>query len=92
MSEISFPAKSKLLPHQQKFAKKIFIEIKEAFADEELMTKSLTGKGKFGMLDKEKISLIKKNTLAELGVASRDWDVCLPKVKELLRDHRKRLK
>ena len=72
-------------------AKKIFNRIKDSFSRDTLLTSTLSGKGKFGLLDREKISLIKEQTLIKTGATTEDWYACQNRLSELLREYRKKL-
>ena len=63
-------------------AKEIFHRIKDSFSRDTLLTSTLSGKGKFGLLDREKISLIKEQTLIKLGATTEDWYACQNKKTE----------
>ena len=76
------------LNHQKKIscsnhlAKEIFQRIKDSFSRDILMTSTLLDKGKFGLLDRKKISLIKERTLVKLGATTEDWYACQNRLSE----------
>ena len=81
----------KKIPCSNHLAKEIFHRIKDSFSRDTLLTSTLSGKGKFGLLDREKISLIKEQSLVKLGATTEDWYACQNRLSELLREYRKKL-
>ena len=69
-------------------AKSIVEDIKETFSTEVLRTHTLTGKGGYAQLDKDKMDLLKQRILVQFGASRLDWNLVLPKVKSMLRDFR----
>ena len=82
----------KKLPSRAKnLAMAVFLGIKDAFPSDVLLKSTLTAKGKLGQLDVHKVNFIKQKTLVQLGATREDWFICQPRLKELLREHRKKL-
>ena len=82
----------KKLPSRAKnLAMAVFLGIKDAFPSDVLLKSTLTAKGKLGQLDVHKVNFIKQKTLVQLGATRQDWFICQPRLKELLREHRKKL-
>ena len=66
-------------------------ELKETFSREELATKSLSAKNGYGLLDTDKVDLLKQRVCIQHGASRDDWKLVLPHVKGRLREYRKKI-
>ena len=72
------------------FHKKLLDAIVETFSREELATKSLSAKNGYGLLDTDKVDLLKQRVCIQHGASRDDWKLVLPHVKGRLREYRKK--